>query len=241
MIHDRINSKYIDCSKLTMDTIVAKDYYIASLDILGGKKLIFQDKNNKHLNAIKNIYTSWISINKGSSNVFPLLKFKIFSDNIILDIDAECKDGLDYLLEFAADLANHFLTSEYKPRGGICKGPLYIDDTFVRGSGLVEAYEMESETAIYPRIILTSDIVNFASKRVSDAMIFYDANHDGWTYLNYLRAFGRNRQRWVDDISMAKEILNKEIKAEKAEKIIDKLEWLQEFIDTNLNYWESKC
>lgn len=128
----------------------------------------------------------------------------------------------------------------------MCKGKFYIDDIFVWGSGLVEAYLLESKKAIYPRIIVAEDVLDDVGKHLRDWMIFRD--EDGSICLNYLKAFGGSKQGWISDINdilrwlepeytALKNRLNEVNKDEK--KVYDKLNWLIQFVYANKNFWDS--
>lgn len=245
-----------------MNRVKTEDCFIASIDLLGAKNLISRDENDDRLNEIRNIYKSWKEI-KGTSYFSPL-KVKFFSDNVVIAIRVGDTNGnisaADCLLEFTAYMADHMLSCNYKPRGGICKGSIYMDDVFVWGKGLVDAYIMESKKAKFPRIIISSEVLNETSDHLKRIMIQKDA--DGEFILNYLKSFGRNKDLWVSHISKECESLQEEIKIlqeslkienniqqdsknegmQKAEteteKILDKLKWLQKFEETNLEYWK---
>lgn len=220
-----------------MDKISTSEYYIALLDLLGMKEIIVHDKNNENLNKIKNIYESWSRIGRPSpGSFFNNIKIKFFSDNVIIAIDATCDKAVDILLEFVANIAEHFLVCGYKPRGGVCKGDLYIDNTFVWGAGLVSAYLMENEEAFYPRIILSPEVAQSASKYLSETMITID--EDEKTYLNYLKAWGQNKQQKIEKIKKAKETLATE--ESKLDKVLKQQQWLSAFLDRELHYWESQ-
>jgi predicted DNA-binding protein len=165
------------------------------------------------------------------------------------------KDEADVFLEFTAYMAEHLLKCNYKPRGGICKGQLYIDDVFVWGKGLVDAYMMESAEADYPRIIIAPEVVDGASKHLKDAMIEEDT--DGKFILNYLKSFGKSKNSWIRDITEEYASISAEIEAfqqaheetedlkkspecekvTKKDKILKKLLWLQAFEKRNLEFW----
>ncbi len=226
-----------------MDRIATEEYFIAFLDVLNCKKIIQTDSHDVHLNQIRNIYTSWRQIINEKDFVFSQIELKIFSDNILLAIKTSCNRAADHILECVADIAEHFLVCGYKLRGGICKGKLYIDDTFVWGEGLVDAYNMESTEAKYPRIILSDDVVNSASKHIADIMFSIDAAYDNRIYLNYLRAFGRSKEYWIAKISEAQNKLTAELVALSTlpdERIMEKLRWLETFFEENLRYWQAK-
>ena len=223
-----------------------KMYYVASIDLLGIKKLIEKDTNDTHLNNIYNIYKSWKGIHQEFSDAYEKLAIKIFSDNFVLAIPIEVKKSAEILLEFTAYMCENFLKKKYKPRGGICKGELYIDEVFVWGKGLVEAYIMESKQAIYPRIILAKEGVENIGEHMRDQMI--ETDRDGKFYLNYLQSFGDNNEGRLDKIYRVNEWLEQEIEEEKKKKeekeekekyksasVLEKLEWLQDNMRFNEN------
>lgn len=81
-------------------------------------------------------------------------------------------------------------------RGGMAVGPFYADDTFVYGPALIEAYEAESKTALYPRVVMTQGLADFARQQLIDfgrgdveihrKLIALD--RDGLPFLNYLQS-----------------------------------------------------
>lgn len=235
--------------KNKMEIIHAEEYYIASIDLLGAKELIINDTDDIFLNQIKNIYKSWVKIKEDWQ--FSRLHVKIFSDNVVIAIKNAYSDAVDNLLEFVAYMAEHFLCCGYKPRGGICKGKLYIDETFVWGEGLVKAYLLESVKAIYPRIILDQEIISKSSKHLTEWMIFKDA--DGHLCLNYLKSFGGNKELWIKKIEDITSRTQKELvllhsklelaydknEKQKLSRVIEKIQWLGNFLDFNMKFWMS--
>lgn len=227
------------------NNIKTEEYYIASIDLLGAKGIILNDSADKHLNNIRNIYKSWRGIVHDS--YFQNMKIKFFSDNLVIAIKAGQPNVADKLLETIGWICSHFLKCGYKPRGGVCKGRLYLDDIFIWGSGLVKAYLLESKQAKYPRIILDEEVVNAASQHLSDFQIYTDS--DGIKYLNYLKAFGGNKNLWIEEITEILEGLYKEFEiaqknisdensSDDDKKIYEKLRWLIKFAEDNLSFWK---
>lgn len=233
-------------------SIKTEDYYIATIDLLGMKKIINQDNDDSNLNRIRNIYTSWKKMI--DNHFFPYLTIKFYSDNVAIAIKADASPrAADYLLEYTSYMAEHMLRCGYKPRGGVCKGKFYIDDVFVWGKGLVDAYNLESKVAKYPRIIVDEKVVSEASEHLKSILIQKD--EDGLYYLNYLRSFGRAKTDWVRDISGELDLINNEIgklnqdlESLEVKKtgdssqvtIMEKLLWLRRYVENNLEYWKSQ-
>lgn len=219
-----------------MDKKKTEECYVASLDLLGAKNMILNDDADTHLNHIYNIYKSWERI-RNVDGYFGKLKVKIFSDNILIACNVE--DGnLEKLLEYVADMAEHFLKNGYKIRGGISKGRLYIDDLMVWGSGLVNAYILESKCAIYPRIILNAELLGKITNRTKDELIVLDS--DGYYYMNYIRWYGKNKAGYLDSIHKAKEHLAKEYENVTDEKVKEKLDWFKKYLESEEYYWMSR-
>ena len=106
----------------------------------------------------------------------------------------------------------------------------------------------ESKKAIYPRIVLSDDVVSAASKHLSDFQIYKDT--DGEVCLNYLKAFGGNKDGWISDIEEMQSVFNQEFQnynerahdkvlSEEDKKIYDKLLWLMQFLEENLIFWKA--
>lgn len=74
-------------------------------------------------------------------------------------------------------------------RGGITIGNLHHESGVIFGKGLVEAYEIESKVAIYPRIVVGPKIYHEAS---SDMKSKICQDKDGIWYLNYFREMSRH-------------------------------------------------
>ncbi len=156
-----------------------KNHVILFLDILGYKNLIQKCDNrnieNSYLHKIHDLMANLsIYIEKRNADVdkkngkynLRLSRFKsfIFSDNILFFAPYENETDMHNLYMNLLYGLSEFLVQYTKEdiffRGAITKGNLYYDDTlhFIFGSGLVKAYELESEMAIYPRVIIDDNL-----------------------------------------------------------------------------------
>jgi hypothetical protein len=80
-------------------------------------------------------------------------------------------------------------------RGGIALGPLWLDETFVFGDGLNSAYKLESTVARYPRIVLSTELVDLVqwlkphlTRGVSRSWLdsYLIKGWDGQVFISYL-------------------------------------------------------
>lgn len=81
-------------------------------------------------------------------------------------------------------------------RGGMAFGPFYADETFIYGQALIDAYDLESKVAIYPRIVLSEALAQYAREQLIEfgagatevhrTLIAIDP--DGLPFVNYLQS-----------------------------------------------------
>ena len=151
-----------------------KEYYIAYFDILGYREY-FKQQPDKIPSLLENIHDVISNSKKfiDMINNSPILnnigaieiKTKIFSDNILMcmEIHSGLMESLRLLtfLKIISDIQRSFIL-DYGlfVRGSIVKGRLSFNEFYVFGQGLIDAVEIE-ETAIYPRIIISEELVNY--------------------------------------------------------------------------------
>lgn len=139
-------------------TIRLSQYYLAYIDILGIKEAIKSNKSEEYLNNIKELYEltySYIKVNC-PQEYFLKANIKIFSDNLVIAVQKkECYEfgtpneiASCYLMIFASFFQVLALKYSLLVRGSIIVDDLYIDETFIYGKALSEAYKLESEMQI---------------------------------------------------------------------------------------------
>lgn len=127
--------------------------YVIFLDILGFKNMVNDniDKVILALRMIKQFFLEMYEWEK-EEDLEDAVKVTLFSDSIIISIK---KDVLAQMLVWhIAWLQLHLFTKGILIRGGIDVGYIYQDENMVFGDGLVSAYNLESEYAIFPRVII---------------------------------------------------------------------------------------
>jgi hypothetical protein len=78
-------------------------------------------------------------------------------------------------------------------RGGLSLGLFHIRDGLIFGPALADAYELESERAVHPRVVLSTDAVNCQRRSGPRQNDWVHTTHDillrdddGLTFVNYL-------------------------------------------------------
>lgn len=150
------------------ETPEEKYYVIAYIDLLGTKELL---ANKSETVAFGDIYYPFLIAGRIMPNMRELkwdeIKIKIFSDNILIayevnniedknNVYSAYKEIEDFLKFFLSMFANKGLLF----RGAITVDKLLINDLMVWGKGLSSVVYLEENVAIYPRIIISEDLLN---------------------------------------------------------------------------------
>lgn len=121
-----------------------------------------------------------------------------FSDSAIISYPITYDGGLFFVLLDLIHLQLDLLKVGMFIRGGVCIGDAHHDAFNAFGPAIIEAYYLESQKAIYPRIILTQDTINQGIAYSPSHQNEYDINllyslvqmdSDGWVYLDYLKQY----------------------------------------------------
>lgn len=178
-----------------------EEYVVAFIDILGASKKI-SDNSEKSLNIVHAVYENALSSceklydNNSIKNLKP--KVRIFSDNIVIAVPTKEKGDFSAFISIAilSGLIQHeFLHYKYLVRGGIAIGDFFIDDTMLWGNALLDAYYIENNVSIFPRIVVHPETVaklHLATNEKRQKWILQDA--DGLFFVDYMQktAFNDN-------------------------------------------------
>lgn len=222
---------------------------IVYLDLLGTTSKIIKDAHDSYLRDIYALYNSVQIFNKHeafSPYGFNDIKVKIFSDNIILAIELNTGNDISRisnLLSFTSLMQiNAIIHHSWLMRGGITLGDLFLDDLLVWGPGLVRAYKLESNFAIYPRIVIDPIINSFITNELREEKIWdslFLEDIDGWSYLNFLNYYNSqdaqgndHREKLLKD-SFDKLLSSIELSDKTYdEKAYQKVQWYKNYVNT---------
>lgn len=177
-----------------------------------------------------------------------------FSDHIVISYDIETLKSMG-----GNEFASGFLITEklilsiaakalklgMLIRGGVTLGPLHHKDGVVLGPAMVEAYELESSLAIYPRIVISNHL--YSELRANfDLMLLRD--FDGIIHLNYFRAFlvigNHEKQLIASWDALARDRIEENIKSLEQNglwKEASKWVWLKNSIEQELGAIEKRA
>lgn len=177
-------------------------YVICYFDILGYKQTLQELGDSSYIHYIVCVMDTIKDV-LNSDGMIPF-EYHIFSDNIIIFVpitEDKYKNTLA-ISEFirCISLLQRNLIGQYSIfiRGCILIGDLYYDGNFIFGSGLIKAYSLENEIAIYPRIILDAECINLCC---GEGEMLWDIiekryvrkDEDGCFFLDYLSGLKQDK------------------------------------------------
>ena len=177
---------------------------VAYIDFLGTKENM--SKNELYLNDVLELYENAIrQIREESENTeLPKISYKSFSDNIIFSLDLikdpsseedKKKDRIAFetLFGFVATFQRTALKKGYLVRGGIACGDFYLNRDLVWGNALSEVVNLEEKIAIYPRIVVSENLLNLKIE-TNYFTKFAAVDEDDTTYINFLNGESQSQE-----------------------------------------------
>lgn len=159
-----------------MNGIEYGKYFLAFLDVLGFKKMIYDNDLKKVNDYLSKSLEKIDSINNSPSK--QKIEILTISDSVILAIptDESEQDRLYNLRQLCISviaLQQVLLESEIFLRGAISVGDLHLNikKNQIIGKAFLQAYGLESTIAKYPRVILDNKITKFLNLTSSQELI----------------------------------------------------------------------
>lgn len=229
------------------------DSYVACLDILAFKTII-RERSAQDIKTIYNeirmvdtLFCGTELLNSVPQEVRENLKMTFLSDSIIISITKDINLAFYGLLLFCM-LIQHKLLGLRTPilcRGAICVGDFYrcfdkeTDASIIFGSCLNEAYLLQEEVAIYPRIIIQDVLFDLEKKKLPKNELaivntFTKRSEDAYWFVDYLKF--RMIFLWdgfVDKLSI-KKFIKTQLLENHNERIKQKYLWLKEYYNESL-------
>ena len=174
-----------------------EEYLIAYIDFLGIKERMGQNSSFESLQILRFILARAKKNAAFITNINMVNDFdiKVFSDNVVIaqKVKKDClADQIISILNLVSLIQFEALIQfDFPLRGGITIGELFIDESIVWGTGLIEAYSIEHSLANYPRVIVTQKIIELYDKCNSKTINLYSMikeDNDGLWFVDYLLA-----------------------------------------------------
>jgi len=145
-----------------------RPHFIAYFDILGYKQHMEKGRSveiaNKIASSIEGVWENFDMRKYGGDVKIPEdeAKLKVFSDNFIICSERDWHA----VLQNAIRVQMHLALNDVLVRGSLCYGNLFFSNEFLSGEGIVLAHEIESQTAIYPRVVVDKLFMDEAQNQI---------------------------------------------------------------------------
>jgi hypothetical protein len=224
--------------------------FCAFMDILGfSEKIINNDLDffNKYLQTLhKELEYLESRHDISDKRGYKQFDFKIFTDNFVFGhpwYDQYGESELGKIFHVLAHIQMTFSRSNIFVRGAISMSDLFMDENIVLGPALVESYKLESQQAIYPRIILSDEVVEIVQKHINYYRVHKDSPQnmtflediDGKYFINYLYVYFFNNYEYSKKEIVSGLIEHKEVIVDNLNlfrddfKLFDKYAWIAKY------------
>lgn len=231
--------------------VVYENRYVAFLDILGFKNVVYQSANEQKKLDVINMalnYTSSVQ-RENYEGQMPMAELgkqvSVFSDSIVISYEMTRPGSGFLVLMDLIYVCNDLLGVGLPVRGGVTVGALIHENNKCFGPAMVEAYNMESKVAIYPRILIEPKVIEYDlqyrgenntvefEKAYITSLIEKD-ERDNCIYLDYLSQY--NEFNDIDTYysylcGVRNFIINSLLIYKDDAKILPKYEWMRDYFN----------
>jgi hypothetical protein len=154
------------------DLIDTEPRIVCFLDILGFSEFVNCYDNDITSTILQEIQESFAlarvhlleNKNQYNKEAIEHLEYQTFSDNVCISIpyfdnENDFLSNFNILSIYVRGFQMIMMSKGFFMRGGIAIGSYYADNNIIFSKGLINAYKLESEKAIYPRILVDKVII----------------------------------------------------------------------------------
>lgn len=233
---------------------------VAFLDVLGFKSMLYEfekealeNGNEDDKRLVSQKATDFVNVFREVTNLMDKFdcNYYLFSDNICLTVDPHHNNALIVDILFTiSNLFRKFSQMGYFLRGGIDYGLMLDEESIAMGVPLANAYIMESEKAIFPRVIMSERFIQFIDDKNLDEQNQFNIQNfiKKSCEINYVNLF-YNVIKTDDKVmffKQYKQVIENHLSINKGkENIFMKYKWIaneyNEFLDNyieNIEYFE---
>jgi hypothetical protein len=227
------------------------------MDVLGFGSLVEKETNPDKIAKILSTLTDWAKPGAETAEMYEI-DFLTFSDSTIrsihINIETNKKHRSGIFFHELLDLVfaqAYMVDKGYFVRGGVTVGDICINGQTVFGPAIVKAYRLESEFAVYPRIVIDpamfdefekSELLRNKKHDMEQEREFISGlvrrDSDGLYFVDYLKAILPNLGEYeeIGYLSTHKERILKAAQSHTGlNKIAAKLLWAATYHNTVIN------
>ena len=166
---------------MTPEDITLDYSIVAFVDILGFSSMVKSDCESK--NGKYYYFETLKNLNERTRKITDC-NITQFSDSIIFSLPLN-KENYQKLITILAEYQLQLLYNSILCRGGIAYGKHYKEYDFMFSQALIEAYQLELNDAIYPRIVVSQNLIDFFKPDIKSLEHVLKEN-DGFWFVDYL-------------------------------------------------------
>ncbi|CAG7611045.1 hypothetical protein PAESOLCIP111_01324 [Paenibacillus solanacearum] len=180
---------------MTVELEQYEERVVVFIDILGFREHIKKSVNDAEYFVKLRDTLNIISELKDESDDETRRQITVFSDSIVISYPVQLPGAVFGCLLDVVHIQLEMMRMGILMRGGIAVGQLCHNDNIVYGPAMVEAYELESKAAIYPRVIVSPKVFEAALQNPENTpeedLEYIDGlrlkDWDGNWYVDFLR------------------------------------------------------
>ncbi|WNY28970.1 hypothetical protein MmiEs2_11830 [Methanimicrococcus stummii] len=202
-----------------------KDHFVAYIDILGFTDMVKNDFliNPKNPLYITKLYDFHKSMQSLITNESEDIGFIQFSDSIVISTEYDKSKFVNFVKLISKFQYDLFCEGIFC-RGGIAYGKHFFENNFMYSHGLIEAYIIENEISINPKIVISSDLFELLYPYNNvDSNLCVLKDEDGTIFIDYLKNY--------DSADCDKILSAVTLRKNTNPKVISKYRWLNRYIN----------
>lgn len=209
--------------------LVVRQHFVAFLDVLGFSEMVesdFLDQGQGNLAKLFRCHQSAAVIFRDDVNC----QIIQFSDSIVVAMPYDAA-RFEWFAARVADYQRLLLDERLLCRGGIAVDQHFSNGSFTFSVGLVRAYRVESQSARYPRVVVSPDVLSLVYPNREAIPAFLVKEDDGLFFVDYL---GLTRNRKPALLGNAVSELVSSLSAHTNPSVREKGHWLAAYSDAVL-------
>lgn len=140
---------------------------VAFMDILGFRSLVYDTKKIELLGSIFSTVSQMNHFDRQPLRALDGMQFSVMSDSIVISLPYRRGSAFSRVLMAVHSLMQLCMVNDIYLRGGIAIGKVYHQGNMAFGPAIVEAYLQESQSAVYPRCVMTKETLEEGLKTSS--------------------------------------------------------------------------
>lgn len=207
----------------------SRQHFVAFLDVLGFSQMVESDlKGREQINLSKlfRCHQSAAVVFRDDVNCSIIQ----FSDSVVIAMPYE-PDKFEWFASRVADYQRLLLDERLLCRGGIAVNNHFSNGSFTFSAGLIEAYRVESQSARYPRVVVSADVLGLVYPGNSTVPRVLLKEDDGLLFVDYL---GLTRGRKPKQLQRAITEVVTDLARSEAASVREKGRWLASYADAVL-------